>query len=143
MKRIIAWGRTRLPLVAIAAIAGIAIGVGADRVALAQQPGITRTILLRADDPANPAYEAVVGVAELPPGASAGRHRHYGIEVGYVLEGSVMLEREGKPAESLTAGQAFKNEAGVHNARNPGKTAARLLAVYIVEKGKPLAEPVP
>src|ERR1035437_1798622 len=129
MKRIIAWGRTRLPLVAIAAVAGIAIGVGADRVALAQQPGITRTILLRADDPANPAYEAVVGVAELPPGASAGRHRHYGIEVGYVLEGSVILEREGKPAESLTAGQAFKNEGGGENPRDSGQKGATLSPV--------------
>lgn len=94
-------------------------------------------------DVAHSVHLEVVGVAELPPGASAGRHRHYGIEVGYVLEGSVILEREGKPAESLTAGQAFKNEAGLHNARNTGKTAARLLAVYIVEKGKPLTEPVP
>ncbi|HVT38710.1 MAG TPA: cupin domain-containing protein [Gemmatimonadaceae bacterium] len=133
----------RLLLLVIAVLVGTVIGVAVDRTALAQPPGIKRTILLRADDPANPAYEAVVGVAEISPGASAGRHRHFGIEVGYVLEGSVTVEPEGRPAATLTAGQAFKNDAGVHNAKNPGSMPTKILAVYIVEKGKPLAEPVP
>jgi quercetin dioxygenase-like cupin family protein len=143
MKQFAAWRPGRSAIVVIALLAGGVIGVGVDRVAFAQPPGIKRTILLRTDDPASAGYEAVVGVAEIPAGASAGRHRHYGVEVGYVLEGSVTLEREGKPAETLTAGQAFKNEAGIHNAKNPGTAPVKILAVYIVEKGKPLAEPVP
>jgi quercetin dioxygenase-like cupin family protein len=135
------WNR---PLVVIvAALAGGLIGMGIDHLAFAQQPGITRTILLRTDDPASPSYEAVVGVAEIPPGASSGKHRHYGTEVGYVLQGTLVVEHAGADAMTITAGQAFKNEGGVHNARNPGKTPTKILAVYIVEKGKPLAEPVP
>ncbi len=114
-----------------------------DRVALAQQAGIKRTILLRTDDPGAPKYEAVMGVAEIAPGAMAGRHRHPGIEIGYVLEGSVTLEHEGQPAKVLKAGDSFKNEPGVHNAKNTGTTPVRILAIYLVEKGKPLAEPVP
>jgi hypothetical protein len=31
----------------------------------------------------------------------------------------------------------------VHNARNPGTKPVKILAVYIVEKGKPMAESVP
>ena len=143
MKRIAAWRGNRLLLMAAAVLVGGVTGIGVDRIAFAQPSGIKRTILLRADDPAGAAYEAVVGVAEIAPGASAGKHRHNGIELGYVLEGSVILERQGKPAATITAGQAFENEGGVHNARNPGKVPVKILAVYIVEKGKPLAEPVP
>ena len=143
MKRIGAWRGNRLLLVVVATLVGSVIGIGVDRVALAQQPGIKRTILLRADDPAGPTYEAVMGVAEIAPGASSGKHRHNGIEVGYVLQGSLIVEHAGEPAVTYSAGQAFENPGGVHDARNPGKTPVKILAVYIVEKGKPLAEPVP
>ena len=136
--------RKRIALLAIIMIAsGIGLGIAVDRVAFAQQPSIKRTILLRADDPGAAGYEAVMGVAEIPPGAMSGKHRHHGIEVAYVLEGSVVVEHEGHPPVTLKAGQAFKNEAAVHNARNIGSTPVKILAVYIVEKGKPLSEPVP
>jgi quercetin dioxygenase-like cupin family protein len=143
MKRVIAWRAGRLPLIAVAVLAGIVIGVGGDRVAFARQAGITRTILLRADDPANRAYEAVVAVAELPPGASAGKHRHDGIELGYVLQGSILLERAGQRPVLARRGEAFRNVAGVHDAMNPGKTPTKILAVYIVKKGEPISTPVP
>jgi quercetin dioxygenase-like cupin family protein len=116
-------------------------GIGLDRVVLAMQDGVKRTILMRADDPAGPGYEAVMGLAEIAPGASIGKHRHYGIELAYVLEGSVVVERDGQPSVTFRTGDPLKN-VGAHDARNPGSTPARLLAVYIVEQGKPLAEPV-
>ena len=134
--------RQRVFVLVLALVGAAAIGAGLDRVALAQQPGIKRTILLRTDDPGAPAYEAVMGIAEIAPGAMAGRHRHPGIEIGYILEGSVTLEHEGQPAKALKAGDSFKNEPGVHNAKNTGTTPVRILAVYLVQKGKPLAEPV-
>ena len=124
-------------------LVGALIGVAADRIAFAQQPGIKRTELLRSEVPGDPAYEAVMAVAEIAPGAMAGRHRHNGIELGYVLQGSVVLEHEGEANRPLTAGQGFKNAPGVHNARNVGKGPVKILAIYIVEKGKPLSEPVP
>jgi quercetin dioxygenase-like cupin family protein len=122
---------------------GAAIGAGADRIALAQQPGIKRTILLRTDEPGSQTHEAVMGVAEIAPGAMAGKHRHPGIEIGYVLEGSVTLEHEGEPTRMLKAGDSFNNGPGVHNARNTGTAPVKILAIYLVEKGKPIAEPVP
>lgn len=135
--------RQRVFVLVLALVGAAAIGAGMDRVALAQPPGIKRTILLRTDDPGAPAYEAVMGIAEIAPGAMAGRHRHPGIEIGYILEGSVTLEHEGESPRVLKAGDSFNNGAGVHNARNTGKTPVKILAVYLVEKGKPIAEPVP
>ena len=126
----------------LVAVVGCAMGIALDRLALAQQTGIKRTILLRTDDPAGATHEAVMGIAELPPGASSGKHRHHGTEIGYVLEGSLVVERDGQPTLTLSAGDAFKNEAGVHDAKNPGAKPTKILAVYIVEKGKPLADPV-
>jgi quercetin dioxygenase-like cupin family protein len=117
-------------------------GVLLDRAVLAQQGALKRTILLRTDDPGCGAYEAVLGIAELPPGSSSGKHRHPGVEIGYVLEGSIVLEHEGRPTATLKTGDSVKND-GVHSATNSGSQTAKVLAVYIVEKGKPVAEPVP
>jgi quercetin dioxygenase-like cupin family protein len=143
MNRTAARTRLRVFVLFLSLVGAAAIGAGLDRLALAQQPGIKRTILLRTDEPGSTTHEAVMGVAEIAPGAMAGRHRHPGIEIGYILEGSVTLEHEGEPAKALKAGDSFKNEPGLHNARNTGTTPVKILAIYLVEKGKPLAEPVP
>ncbi len=135
--------RGRMMRIVVATLVGCVIGVGADRLAFAQQPGIKRTELLRTDSPSNPGYEVVMAIAEIPAGATAGRHRHNGIEIGYVLDGAVTLEHDGEATRSLKAGDAFKNSPGIHNATNNGKNPVKILAVYIVEKGKPLAEPAP
>jgi quercetin dioxygenase-like cupin family protein len=124
-----------------AAVLGAMLGVAADRMLFAQQPALKRTILMRSDDPAGPGYEAVMALVELAPGASAGKHRHHGIEIGYILQGSVVMEHEGRPTATIRAGETFKNDA-VHDARNRTRAPAKILAVYLVEKGKPLAEPV-
>ncbi|PYQ86108.1 MAG: cupin domain-containing protein, partial [Acidobacteria bacterium] len=65
--------------------------------AAAQQTGFKRTVLQQVDLSV-PGREAVTAIAELQPGVAAGRHTHPGEEVGYVLEGTVLLEQEGKPA---------------------------------------------
>jgi quercetin dioxygenase-like cupin family protein len=133
--------RSRVLFVA-ALLLGAMLGVGVDRAVGAQQGGVKRTILLRTDEPGSTTHEAVMGIAEIAPGASAGRHRHPGIEIGYVLEGSLLLMHEGHANLPLKAGDTFKND-GVHDAKNTGDKPVKILAVYLVEKGKPLAEPVP
>jgi quercetin dioxygenase-like cupin family protein len=128
-------------LTASVLVAGVTLGIGVERSVLARQDGVKRTILIRADDPAGPGYEAVMGIAEIAPGAGTGKHRHYGVELAYVLEGTIVVERDGLPNVTGKAGESLKN-VGVHDARNAGSAPARVLAVYLVEKGKPLAEPV-
>ena len=125
----------------IAAVTLVLLGLVAG--VRAQQAGFKRTMIQQADISV-PGREAVTAVAEFQPGASPGRHSHPGEEIGYVLEGTVMLEQEGKPNVTLTAGQAFLIPAGkVHSATNTGAGTARILANYIVEKGKPLSTPAP
>jgi quercetin dioxygenase-like cupin family protein len=108
-------------------------------VAVAQAPAIKRTILQRADVPGG--QEVVLGMAEIAAGGSTGRHTHPGIETGYVLEGTTLLAVDGEAPRTLKAGDSYAIPAGrVHDAKAEGGTA-RVLATYVVEKGKPLASP--
>jgi quercetin dioxygenase-like cupin family protein len=109
----------------------------------AQQPAFKRTVLQQADISV-PGREVITAVAEFEPRATPGRHTHFGEEIGYVLEGTFLVEQDGKPPVTLKAGGTFLIPAGtIHNATNTGTGTARILATYIVEKGKPLATPAP
>lgn len=137
--------RSSIVRFAALAIVPFAAGLGVDHFAFAgQQPAIKRTVLERQDDPASSKYEAVMGISEIPPGGTSGKHRHPGIELAYVLDGAVELVHEGKPPITVKAGEATMNPlGGIHTATNRGTTPVKILTVYIVEKGKPLAETVP
>ena len=127
---------------AIAALGGVAI-VAFAGVVLAQNPGLTRTIVTKADVSV-PEREAVVARVEVAPGAVAGWHTHPGDEISYVTEGEATLMVAGQPPRKVAAGDAFVIPAGVvHNAKNDGATPTKLIGVYVVEKGKPLASPAP
>jgi quercetin dioxygenase-like cupin family protein len=107
----------------------------------AQQPAFKRTVLQQSDISA-PGREVVQAVADFEPRATPGRHTHPGEEIGYVLEGTFLIEQEGKAPVTLKAGGTFLIPAGtIHNATNTGTGAGKILATYIVEKGKPLATP--
>ena len=107
----------------------------------AQQPGFKRTVVQKQDLSVS-GREVVQAVAELPPGVAAGRHTHPGEEVGYLMEGTLTLMVEGKPPVIVKAGESFFVPAGVvHDGKNEGGATAKVLATYIVEKGKPLASP--
>lgn len=107
----------------------------------AQTPGIQRAVVERADVSV-PGREAVVARVELPPGAMAGRHTHPGDEIGYFIEGEGELLIDGEPPRKLKAGDAYVIPAGkVHDARNAGQATARIVGVFVVEKGQPLAMP--
>jgi quercetin dioxygenase-like cupin family protein len=109
---------------------------------LAQAPAIKRTILQRTDIGNN--MEVVLGLAEIAKGGATGRHTHFGVETGYVLEGTSTLEVEGEASRTLKAGDSYLIPAGkVHNATATGEGTAKVLATYAVEKGKPLATPAP
>ena len=108
--------------------------------AVAQQSGIKRTPLQKVEFPDG--YVTVTGLAELPPGAAAGRHTHPGIETGYVLEGELNLEIDGQPAKLLKPGDSYQIPAGaIHDAKVHGDKSMKVLGVYVVDKTKPLASP--
>jgi quercetin dioxygenase-like cupin family protein len=107
----------------------------------AQQPGFKRTVIQK-QDLSMAGREVVQAVAEIPAGMNAGRHTHPGEEVGYLIEGSLTLMVEGKPPVTVKPGESFFVPAGVvHDGKAEGSGVAKVLATYIVEKGKPLASP--
>ena len=107
----------------------------------AQQPAFKRTVLQQADL-STLGREVVQAVADFEPKATPGRHTHPGEEIGYILAGTFLVEQEGKAPVTLNAGGTFLIPAGtIHNATNTGAGAGKILATYIVEKGKPLATP--
>jgi quercetin dioxygenase-like cupin family protein len=108
----------------------------------AQQPAGFKRVELQKHDLSVAGREAVQVRGEFNPGAGVPRHTHPGEEVSYVLEGTVVLEVDGKPPVTLKAGDIFFVPAGqIHAAKNTGTTGAKVLSTYIVEKGKPLATP--
>ncbi|RZT10088.1 Cupin domain-containing protein [Duganella sp. CF402] len=109
--------------------------------AQAQAGTIRRTVIQKADVSV-PGREAVVARVELDEGVAAGRHSHPGDEISYVLEGEGELLIDGEDPRRVKAGESFVVPAGtVHDAVNTGKGTMKLVGVYVVDKGKPLASP--
>ena len=88
--------------------------------------------------------EGVTTVVEIAPGATSARHSHPGEDFGYLIEGTIELYIDGKPPQTLKAGDVYFTERGqVHNARNIGTTPARAVDTYVIDKGKPGVIPAP
>lgn len=101
---------------------------------------IKRTPLQKFDVPGT-GYETVIGIAEVVPNVSIGRHTHFGPESGYMLAGELTLAIDGQPEKLLKAGDSYQIPAGaIHDGRS-GSAGAKVIATYVVEKGKPLATP--
>jgi quercetin dioxygenase-like cupin family protein len=117
--------------------------VGLTGLVRAQNSGVTRTVVTTADvSVAN--REAVQARVEIAPAGVIGWHTHPGDEVSYVTDGVVTLLVAGKPPRRVVAGEGFVIPAGVvHSAKNEGSSAAKLLVVYVVEKGKALVSEAP
>jgi quercetin dioxygenase-like cupin family protein len=126
--------------VIVALAAGIAIGAAAT-VAVGQAQ--VERKMLGATLVAGTDREAHIGTGDFPVGGVIGRHFHPGEELAYVAEGQVLLSVEGHSDRLLKAGESYiVPRAVVHSARAEGG-AARVVAVWIIDKGQPLARPAP
>lgn len=103
--------------------------------------GIKRTPLQDVKFPAG--YHIVTVVAEIGPNQLAGRHTHPGVDTGYVLDGEATLLVEGQPDKMMKAGDSYAVPAGVPHDVKTGDKGLKLMAVYVVEDGKPVATPAP
>ena len=108
-------------------------------------PAITRTPLFDEDLKGLNGMDGVMYITDIPAGLSAARHSHPGYEFNYILKGSVSFQVDGQKTLTLKAGQGMYNARGnIHKVWNPSKTEdARLVAVLIKDKDKPLAIPAP
>jgi quercetin dioxygenase-like cupin family protein len=122
---------------------GIILGALGERFLSAQQQSIKRTELLKTAIEGMEGKEAIMYVAELAPGAAAGKHTHPGPEFAYVLDGTLTLEPQGQEPKTYKAGEVFHNAAKiVHDAKNTSTTApSKVLVFLLAEKGQPLATP--
>jgi quercetin dioxygenase-like cupin family protein len=108
----------------------------------AQQTGIQRRTLLQHDG--SPGYQTIINIIEFAPGAREVPHTHPGTLSGYVLEGNLTLEHEGRPTTTYKAGEAFYVETGkIHVGSNETAAAVKMIATLVVEKGKPPSRQAP
>jgi quercetin dioxygenase-like cupin family protein len=105
-----------------------------------QSSPIKRTILQKMDVPGTN-LELIYATVEIAPGFKAGRHLHPGIVMAQVVEGEFWIHFDGQPEKIVRAGESITvPDRAIHNEGALDK-AAKLTAVYVLEKGKPLASP--
>jgi quercetin dioxygenase-like cupin family protein len=126
-------------------LAGVAVGVAGPQPLGAQQQPIKRTDLLKTELTEMHDSEMHIWVADIAPAAATGRHTHPTPRFVYVLEGAVVLEMDGKPAETFKAGQAFAEMPNqTHNFRNASTTEpAKALGIQYGARGQSLQANVP
>lgn len=128
-------------MIAVGAAALFVAVTGIQSLPAQQAPSVKRNIVLKQDMQVA-GREAVMAFVEFPVGAAEGRHTHPAEVFGFVQEGELSLESEGKPTVSLKAGDVFYVAPGkIHQATNIANVKAKLAVVFVAEKGKPLTTP--
>jgi quercetin dioxygenase-like cupin family protein len=110
--------------------------------AQAQKP---KSPLLERDLPDLSGKEGVMSIVEYAPGQAGSVHRHNADVFVYVLQGTVIMQVRGKPAETLHAGQTFyESPTDIHEVGKNASTTepAKFLVVLIKDKGAPISVPV-
>ena len=134
---------TAILVLALAGLACTTTPPAQTQPAAAVAPKFVIKPLLRAPFTGDDSKETVVVVGEFPPGSTTGRHTHPGEEYATVIEGSLELLADGREVRRVSAGEAYHNPRGlVHEARNVGNVPARLVATFVIDKGKPAMQPV-
>ena len=105
-----------------------------------QPSPVKRTVLQKADVPGTN-LEMIYATVEIAPGFKAGRHSHPGVVMAQVVEGEFWLAVDGQPERTFKAGEALTlADRAIHN-EGAGDKGVKLNAVYVVQKGEPLASP--
>jgi quercetin dioxygenase-like cupin family protein len=128
------------PLVAIAFMSVIG-GAAQAQQAPAQPSPVKRTPLGKVEVPGSN-YEVVFGITELAAGFKSGRHSHPGQVMAYVAEGEFWYVVDGQPERIYKVGESFVLPDGaIHNEGAAGSSPVKVIAVFVVEKGKALVQP--
>lgn len=126
---------------ALAAVSAYAVAQAPAAAPLPAQPkfdakGIARTETVRREFDSQ--REAIQVRVDFAPGASFPKHSHPGVEIAYVVSGTIEYELEGKTVR-LQAGESLYIPAGAaHSAKNVGNAIISELATYVVEKNQPI-----
>ena len=113
--------------------AGFAIGVIVSQFIFAQQPPLKSAILQKVDLTGMKGKEAVMLLVEIAPGGATGLNYPVGDEFAYILEGSYVLEIDGKRPVTYKPGETYHLlPMQVHFARNSSTTAPVKLVVFLI-----------
>ncbi|MFZ6658895.1 cupin domain-containing protein [Undibacterium sp. TJN19] len=108
---------------------------------LAQNSGVTRTPVIQADS-SIPGKEDYIFRIDIAGGGKVDWHTHPGDEISYVEHGELELLIANQAPRKIKPGEGFVIPAGVvHSAKNHGKDPIKLVGVYVLEKGQPVASP--
>jgi quercetin dioxygenase-like cupin family protein len=126
----------------IESLAGFALLSGS----LQAQPASPRKTVFESDLPNVAINGWAVTALEVNygPGQASAAHRHPGITLAYVLEGEVRSKVGDGPERTYKAGEMWLETPGQLHAvsGNASTTApAKILAILLAEKGKPLTTP--
>ena len=129
-------------LVVSFAVAALVGGLGLASMRGQQPPSGAKIDVVLKQDMTIPGREALMVEVVLPPGFAEGRHTHPAEVFGFVIEGTVESEIDGKTT-TLKPGDHFYFAPGqVHQNMNKSSAPAKTYVVFVAEKGKPLTTPV-
>ena len=129
----------RWSILAVVIALGLAAPLAAQQAPLQPSP-VKRTILQRTDIPGTN-LELIYATVEIAPSFKAGRHSHPGVVMAQVVEGEFWLAPDGQPEKIYKAGESLTlPDRAIHNEGASDK-GTKINAVYVVEKGQPLASP--
>ena len=78
------------------------------------------------------------------PGEDIGFHTHSGVEISWVVRGTIELRVRGGESKRYKAGESFLIPRGVvHDPVNVGSDEAEVAVNYVLDKGAPMRNPVP
>ena len=124
----------RSGLFVVASVVALAVAVAAQAQDLPQRKEVRRVDLSGA-----PGMEVVSSVSTFQPGDEFPRHLHHGVELGYVVQGT-MVQLPGQAPTMMATGAPIMNlRDAVHGGFKvigPGNLI--LFTVHSVDKGKPL-----
>ena len=86
-------------------------------------------------------YETIIMHVALAPNFNTGLHTHPGFDAAYLLEGGLDVLERGEPAKPIRPGESWHVKPGVVHEVKAGAQGAKVLAIYVVERGKPFATP--
>jgi quercetin dioxygenase-like cupin family protein len=122
---------------------GIGVGLIVSQHINAQRPLPKTQIILTTDLTGIEGREGIIYLAHILPGEVAGKHYHPGYQFSYVLEGSIIMNMEGKSPVTYKPGDAFYvPPRQVHWPKNDGNVPVKIVSFWIKEKGEPPNIPV-
>ena len=101
-------------------------------------PGITPEVLVRTEVPGAPGKHAIVTRVTYEPGARIRKHYHTSQIVFYILEGSMVVQDDGKAPFTLKPGDSLLIKPGTVHAHWNASTAGKLVFTefILVDEGQ-------